>query len=85
MLLNNGHDPYTNESIIPSDVVEHVAYGRSVSQGKPKFPELVCKCFVLSNKRDLTQRDWFLESQGIRSSPMAIFISKSRPHRAWRE
>jgi len=40
MLLNNGHHPYTNESIIPSDVVEHVAYGRSVSRGQPRFPEL---------------------------------------------
>ena len=53
MLLNNGHHPDTNESIIPSDVVEHVAYGRSVIQGKPKFPELVRKCFFLSDKRDL--------------------------------
>ena len=51
MLLNNGHHPYTNEAIIPSDVVEHVAYGRSVSQGKPAFPELVRKCYVCRTNR----------------------------------
>ena len=45
MLLNDGRHPYTNESIIPSEVVEHVAYGRSVSGGKPEFPELVSKYF----------------------------------------
>ena len=41
MLLNKGRHPYTNETIIPEEVVEHVAYGRSVSHGKPQFPELV--------------------------------------------
>ena len=41
MLLNKGRHPYTNETIIPEDVVEHVAYGRSVMEGKPEFPELV--------------------------------------------
>ena len=41
MLLNKGRHPYTNETIIPEEVVEHVAYGRSVSQGKPDYPELV--------------------------------------------
>jgi hypothetical protein len=38
MLLNKGRHPYTNETIIPEEVVEHVAYGRSVSQGKPEYP-----------------------------------------------
>ena len=41
MLLNKGRHPYTNETIVPEEVVEHVAYGRSVSHGKPPFPELV--------------------------------------------
>ena len=36
MLLNKGRHPYTNETIIPEEVVEHVAYGRSVSHGKPQ-------------------------------------------------
>ena len=43
MLLNSGRHPYTNESIIPSEVVEHVAYGRSIINAKPGFPELVRK------------------------------------------
>ena len=41
MLLNKGRHPYTNETIIPEEIVEHVAYGRSVSHGKPPYPELV--------------------------------------------
>ena len=36
-----GSHLYTNEIIILEEVVDHVAYGRSVSQGKPQFPELV--------------------------------------------
>ena len=58
MLLNNGRHPYTNESIIPSDVVEHVAYGRSVIQGKSAFPELVRKmfCFVGQTGSNSTNR-----------------------------
>jgi hypothetical protein len=41
MLLNKGRHPYTNETIIPEEIVEHVAYGRSVSHGKADYPELV--------------------------------------------
>ena len=41
MLLNKGRHPYTNETIIPEEAVEHVAYGRTVSQGKAEYPELV--------------------------------------------
>ena len=41
MLLNEGRHPYTNETIFPEEVVEHVAYCRSVSHGKPQYPELV--------------------------------------------
>ena len=41
MVLNKGRHPYTNKTIIPEEVVEHVAYGRSASHGKPQYPELV--------------------------------------------
>jgi len=41
MLLNKGRHPYTNETIIPEEVVEHGAYSRSVMHGKPQFPVLV--------------------------------------------
>ncbi|KAJ7092895.1 beta-lactamase/transpeptidase-like protein [Mycena belliarum] len=40
MLLNNGRHPYTNETVVPEDVVEHVAFGVSVARGKAAFPEL---------------------------------------------
>jgi hypothetical protein len=41
MLLDNGKHPYTNEQVVPSHVVEHVATGATVGNGKAPFPELV--------------------------------------------
>jgi hypothetical protein len=41
MLLNGGRHPRTNATIIPEDVVEHVALGVSVSLKKAEFPETV--------------------------------------------
>ena len=35
MLLNKGRHPYTNKTIIPEEVVEHVAYGRPYRTGNP--------------------------------------------------
>ncbi|KAF8163798.1 beta-lactamase/transpeptidase-like protein [Crassisporium funariophilum] len=40
MLLNDGRHPYTNKTVVPAEVVQHVAYGRTVTAGKPEFPEL---------------------------------------------
>ncbi|KAJ6575598.1 beta-lactamase/transpeptidase-like protein [Mycena vulgaris] len=40
MLLNKGRHPTTNETVIPEDVVEHVALGVSVARGKARYPEL---------------------------------------------
>ncbi|KAJ3516168.1 hypothetical protein NLJ89_g1292 [Agrocybe chaxingu] len=45
MLLNKGRHPYTNETIVPEEVVEHVAHGRSVSHGKPDFPEISVRVY----------------------------------------
>ncbi|CAA7271158.1 unnamed protein product [Cyclocybe aegerita] len=45
MLLNKGRHPYTNETIIPEEIVEHVAHGRSVSHGKPDFPEISVRVY----------------------------------------
>ncbi|PPQ91367.1 hypothetical protein CVT25_004134 [Psilocybe cyanescens] len=45
MLLNNGRHPYTNEVVVPEEIIEHVAYGRSVSHGKPEFPEMSPKVY----------------------------------------
>lgn len=41
MLLNNGRHPITNATVVPSEVVEHVAQGLTVSEGKASDPELV--------------------------------------------
>lgn len=41
MLLNDGRHPYTNETIVPSSVVQHVATGVTVSEGRAQYPELV--------------------------------------------
>ncbi|KAJ7664872.1 beta-lactamase/transpeptidase-like protein [Mycena rosella] len=35
-----GHHPATNETVVPEDVVEHVALGVSVARGKAAYPEL---------------------------------------------
>ncbi|KAF8188844.1 beta-lactamase/transpeptidase-like protein [Mycena galopus ATCC 62051] len=40
MLLNKGRHPITNETVVPEDVVEHVALGVSVARGKAAYPEL---------------------------------------------
>ncbi|KAJ6492259.1 beta-lactamase/transpeptidase-like protein [Mycena sanguinolenta] len=40
MLLNNGRHPTTNETVVPEDVVDHVATGVSVASGKAAYPEL---------------------------------------------
>lgn len=40
MLLNKGRHPITNETVIPEDVVDHVATGLTVSDGKAPHPEL---------------------------------------------
>jgi len=51
MLINNGRHPFTNETIVPEEVVKHAAYGRSVSNGEPEFPETVCPSSKTSLKR----------------------------------
>ncbi|KAJ7135135.1 beta-lactamase/transpeptidase-like protein, partial [Mycena filopes] len=40
MLLNKGRHPTTNETVVPEDVVDHVATGVSVARGKAAYPEL---------------------------------------------
>lgn len=41
MLLNKGRHPTTNVTVVPEDVVEHVALGVSVARGNAAYPELV--------------------------------------------
>nr|GAT61300.1 predicted protein [Mycena chlorophos] len=51
MLLNDGRHPLTNETVIPADVVEHVALGYSVSLEKAEFPETSPKVYGCGQNR----------------------------------
>lgn len=39
--MNDGRHPVTNETVVPSEVIDHVSTGLSVSEGKASYPELV--------------------------------------------
>ncbi|KAF9057542.1 beta-lactamase/transpeptidase-like protein [Panaeolus papilionaceus] len=45
MLLNKGRHPYTNEVVVPEEVIEHVAHGRSITAGKPPYPEMSAQVY----------------------------------------
>ncbi|KAJ7916461.1 beta-lactamase/transpeptidase-like protein [Mycena leptocephala] len=51
MLLNKGRHPTTNETVVPEDVVEHVALGVSVNRGKADYPELGPKVYGCGQRR----------------------------------
>ncbi|KAF7320624.1 Beta-lactamase domain-containing protein [Mycena chlorophos] len=51
MLLNDGRHPFTNETVVPADVVEHVALGYSVSLEKAEFPETSPKVYGCGQNR----------------------------------
>ncbi|KAF7362886.1 F-box domain-containing protein [Mycena venus] len=40
MLLNKGCHPTTNETLVPEDIIDHVALGVSTLRGKASYPEL---------------------------------------------
>jgi len=41
MLLNGGRHPFTNVTVVPEEVVRHVANGVSIQTDQPDFPEKV--------------------------------------------
>ncbi|KAJ3573150.1 hypothetical protein NP233_g2618 [Leucocoprinus birnbaumii] len=45
MLLNKGNHPYTGQQVIPAHVIEHVATGITVAEGKASYPELSPKVY----------------------------------------
>ncbi|KAJ7236035.1 beta-lactamase/transpeptidase-like protein [Mycena rebaudengoi] len=51
MLLNKGRHPVSNETVIPEDVVEHVALGVSVSLKKAEYPETSPKVYGCGQNR----------------------------------
>ncbi|KAJ6471138.1 beta-lactamase/transpeptidase-like protein, partial [Mycena vitilis] len=51
MLLNGGRHPVTNATVIPEDIVEHVALGASVSLKKAEYPETSPKVYGCGQNR----------------------------------
>lgn len=45
MLLNDGRHPYSNEVVVPADVLEFVSTGLVATHGKPDFPETSVKVY----------------------------------------
>jgi hypothetical protein len=56
MLLNHGRHPETNATIVPEHILEHVAQGLTVSNGKAPYPELVSlHCFSSTSSKTDSQ------------------------------
>jgi len=53
MLMSDGQHPTTNETVVSRDIIDHVATGLSVSDGKADYPEMVS---LVSVFRVLTQK-----------------------------
>ncbi|KAJ6623649.1 beta-lactamase/transpeptidase-like protein [Mycena sp. CBHHK59/15] len=64
MLLNKGRHPVTNETVIPEDVVEHVALGESVSLKKAEYPETSPKVYGCGQNRFSYQGHEIIEHGG---------------------
>ncbi|KAJ7581524.1 beta-lactamase/transpeptidase-like protein [Mycena floridula] len=64
MLLNNGSHPDTNETIVPSEVIQHVATGVTVSQGRAQYPEFSPKVYGCGQWRYTYQGHEIIEHGG---------------------
>ncbi|KAF7312965.1 F-box domain-containing protein [Mycena kentingensis (nom. inval.)] len=78
MLLNEGRHPFTNASVIPADVVEHVALGASVSLEKAEFPETSPKVYGCGQNRFSYRGHEIIEHGG--SNPGYKGIVTRLPH-----
>ncbi|KAJ7839007.1 beta-lactamase/transpeptidase-like protein, partial [Mycena olivaceomarginata] len=78
MLLNGGRHPRTNATIIPEDVVEHVALGVSVSLKKAEFPETSPKVYGCGQNRFSYRGHEIIEHGG--SNPGFKTIVTRLPH-----
>ncbi|KJA24150.1 hypothetical protein HYPSUDRAFT_65659 [Hypholoma sublateritium FD-334 SS-4] len=45
MLMNKGRHPYTDEVVVPAAILERIAYGRTVTNGKPEYAETSIKAY----------------------------------------
>ncbi|CAK5267136.1 unnamed protein product [Mycena citricolor] len=64
MLLNDGRHPITNETVVPADVVEHVATGVTVANGKASYPELSPKVYGCGQERASYRGHEYIEHGG---------------------
>ncbi|KAJ7130378.1 beta-lactamase/transpeptidase-like protein [Mycena epipterygia] len=78
MLLNNGRHPTTNATVIPADVVEHVALGASVSLKKAEYPETSPKVYGCGQNRFSYRGHEIVEHGG--SNPGFKTIVSRLPH-----
>ncbi|KAJ7017530.1 beta-lactamase/transpeptidase-like protein, partial [Mycena alexandri] len=78
MLLNEGRHPVTNVTVIPADVVEHVALGASVSLKKAEFPETSPKVYGCGQNRFSYRAHEIIEHGG--SNPGFKTIVSRLPH-----
>ncbi|KAJ6471352.1 beta-lactamase/transpeptidase-like protein [Mycena sanguinolenta] len=78
MLLNGGRHPTTNVTVIPDDVVEHVALGASVSLKKAEFPESSAKVYGCGQNRFSYRGHEIVEHGG--SNPGFKTIVSRLPH-----
>ncbi|KAJ6511836.1 beta-lactamase/transpeptidase-like protein [Mycena vulgaris] len=78
MLLNSGRHPTTNATIIPADVVEHVALGVSVSLKKAEYPETSPKVYGCGQNRFSYRGHEIVEHGG--SNPGFKTIISRLPH-----
>ncbi len=65
MLLNDGRHPYTNETVVPSSVVQHAATGITVSEGKAKYSELVRVSFTFFSSRQYEFSSQLIQSPKV--------------------
>ncbi|KAJ7681368.1 beta-lactamase/transpeptidase-like protein [Mycena rosella] len=78
MLLNDGRHPTTNATVVPADVVEHVALGASVSLNKAEYPETSPKVYGCGQNRFSYRGHEIVEHGG--SNPGFKTIVSRLPH-----
>ncbi|KAJ7061143.1 beta-lactamase/transpeptidase-like protein [Mycena amicta] len=78
MLLNEGRHPFTNTTVIPADIIEHVALGASVSLQKAEYPETSPKVYGCGQNRFSYRGHEIIEHGG--SNPGFKSIVTRLPH-----
>ncbi|KAJ7450567.1 beta-lactamase/transpeptidase-like protein [Mycena latifolia] len=78
VLLNDGRHPTTNATVVPVDVVEHVALGASVSLKKAEYPETSLEVYGCGQNR-FSYRGHEIVDHGGSNPGFKIMVSRL-PH-----